>query len=191
MMKRTLRSITRAFTAFLAFTLSFSGVAPKQKVSSGKSSIYEFDMKTLDGKTISLSRYKGKKMLIVNVASECGYTPQYKGLQELHEKYGSKVAVIGFPSNDFGGQEPGSAKDIELFCQKNYGVTFQLMEKISVKGGTMHPLYRWLSNKEDNGSCDEAPNWNFCKYLVDEHGKVVKFFRSKVEPMSEEITSLL
>jgi glutathione peroxidase len=154
-------------------------------------SIYDFRMKTLEGKEISLSQFKGKKMLLVNVASECGYTPQYKNLEALHEKYGAKVTVIGFPANNFGGQEPGTAAEIKDFCTKNYGVTFLMMEKISVKGDDMHPLYKWLSSKEENGSCDNAPKWNFCKYLIDEKGNVVKYFGSKVDPLSEEITSLL
>jgi glutathione peroxidase len=154
-------------------------------------SIYEFNLKTLDGKDLSLAQFKGKKMLIVNVASKCGYTPQYKNLQALHEKYGDKIAVIGFPANDFGGQEPGSANEIQEFCSKNYGVTFQMMEKISVKGKNMHPLYQWLSNKELNGSCDDGPKWNFGKYLISEDGKVIKFFGSNTDPLSEDITSLL
>ncbi len=154
-------------------------------------SIYDFKMNTLDGQSISLSKFKGKKMLIVNVASECGFTPQYKDLQQLHEKYGSKVTVIGFPANNFGGQEPGSSTQIGEFCKKNYGVTFQMMEKISVKGADTHQLYQWLSNKSANGTCDEAPKWNFCKYLIDENGKIIKFFGSRTNPMSDEITSLL
>lgn len=189
-MKKLVRSIGKTFTAVLAFTLSFAGGHSK-KQPTGKNSIYEFEVKTLDGQTVSMEKFKGKKMLIVNVASECGYTPQYKGLQELHEKYGDKVTVIGFPANNFGGQEPGSEKEIKAFCEKNYGVTFPMMAKISVKGNEMHPLYRWLSNKTENGVTDEAPNWNFCKYLVDENGKIIRFFKNKTEPMSEEITSLL
>lgn len=153
--------------------------------------IYQFTLRTLEGQELSLSRFKGKKMLIVNVASECGYTPQYKNLQKLHEMYGEKLAVIAFPSNDFGGQEPGTREEIRSFCTKNYGVTFQMMEKISVKGKDMAPLYKWLSSKEENGSCDEAPKWNFCKYLIDENGKVLKFFSSKTDPLSEELTALL
>jgi glutathione peroxidase len=154
-------------------------------------SIYDFTMKTLDGQDLSLSKFKGKKMLIVNVASECGYTYQYKNLQALHEKYGDKVAVIGFPANNFGSQEPGNSTEIKQFCTKNYGVTFQMMEKISVKGNDIHPLYKWLSSKEQNGVCDDAPKWNFCKYLIDEDGKIIKFFGSRTDPMSEDITSLL
>lgn len=154
-------------------------------------SIYDFTLKSIDGKAVALSQFKGKKMLIVNVASECGYTPQYKDLEALHQQYKNKLVVIGFPANNFGGQEPGTNAEISNFCQKNYGVSFLMMEKISVKGNDMHPLYRWLSNKEANGSCDEAPGWNFCKYLIDENGKILKFFKSGVKPLSEEITSRL
>jgi glutathione peroxidase len=179
---------------FSAFVLLFSFAATNRKVDKKmpvKGSIYHFKLKTLDGQDLSLSKFKGKKILIVNVASECGYTPQYKNLQALHEKYGSKLVVIGFPANNFGGQEPGSSTEIKSFCTKNYGVTFQMMEKISVKGSDAHPLYKWLSNKESNGSCSDAPGWNFCKYLIDENGVVIKFFSSKVDPLSNEITSLL
>jgi glutathione peroxidase len=175
----------------LALTFIFSFAATTQKKTGSKMSIYDFNLKTLDGEDLSLSAFKGKKMLIVNVASECGYTPQYKNLQALHEKYGNKLVIIGFPANNFGGQEPGSSAEIKSFCAKNYGVTFQMMEKISVKGSDMHPLYKYLSTKDENGTCSDAPGWNFCKYLIDEKGNVVKFFNSKVDPMSSEITSLL
>jgi glutathione peroxidase len=109
----------------------------------------------------------------------------------LYEKYKDKLEVVGFPANNFGGQEPGTAAEIKTFCTKNYGVTFQMMEKVSVKGDDTCPLYKWLSNKEENGVTSDAPKWNFCKYLIDENGKVIKFFSSKVDPLSEEITSLL
>lgn len=155
------------------------------------SGIYDFKMKTLEGAEISLSKFKGKKMLLINVASKCGYTPQYANLQKLHEQYGDKVVLIGFPANNFGGQEPGTSKEISEFCKKNYGVGFLMMEKISVKGSDVHPLYKWLSTKELNGSVNDAPNWNFCKYLIDETGKIIKFFPSNVDPLSKEITSLL
>jgi glutathione peroxidase len=154
-------------------------------------SIYDFKIKSIDGKEIDFSKYKGKKLLIVNVASKCGYTPQYKDLQELNTKYGDKVTILGFPANNFMGQEPGNNDEIKGFCEKNYGVTFQLFEKISVKGSDIHPLYQWLSKKELNGWNDKAPSWNFCKYLVNENGELVKFFPSSVVPTSEEITSLL
>ena len=163
----------------------------KTNKSTGATSVYDFKLKTLDGQETSLAKYKGKKLLLVNVASKCGYTPQYKNLEALNKEYGNKVVVIGFPANNFGGQEPGTAEDIKEFCAKNYGVTFPMMEKISVKGNDMHPLYKYLSNKDENGVNGEAPGWNFCKYLIDENGKVIKFFGSKVDPMSAEITSLL
>lgn len=182
-----------ALTALIVLAFIIMSSKPKhmETITAGKTSIYDFKLKTLDGKEISLSSFKGKKMLLVNVASECGYTPQYKPLQALHEQYGNKVVVIGFPANNFGGQEPGSSTEIKSFCTKNYGVTFQMMEKISVKGSDMHPLYKWLSSADQNGTCSEAPSWNFCKYLIDENGNVVKFFPSKVDPLSKEITSLL
>ena len=152
---------------------------------------YGFKMKTIDGAEFDFNTLKGKKVLLVNTASECGFTPQYTALQELHLKYGDKVTVIGFPANNFGGQEPGTNQEISGFCQKNYGVTFQMMEKISVKGSDIAPLYKWLSSKDQNGWNNDAPNWNFCKYLIDENGKLLKFYTSAVKPMSEEITKML
>lgn len=139
--------------------------------------LYDFKIESIDGKQIDFSQYKGKTLLIVNTASKCGYTPQYEDLQKLHEQYGSKVTILGFPANNFGGQEPGSNIQIAEFCQKNYGVTFQMFEKISVKGDDQHPLYAWL--KEKTG---EEPSWNFCKYLIKPDG-TVKFFKSSVKPM--------
>ncbi len=150
-------------------------------------SFYEFKMKSIEGDLISFDQFKGKKVLLVNVASKCGFTPQYEDLQKLHELYGNKVAVLGFPANNFGNQEPGSNEDIALFCSANYGVSFQMFEKISVKGDDMDPLYQWLSNEKYNGWNNEAPSWNFCKYLVDEEGKLVAFFPSKVKPLSDEL----
>src|SRR5690606_7788790 len=154
-------------------------------------SVYDFQFKTLQGEDITLSNYKGRKMLIVNTASECGYTPQYKELQELYEKHGDKLVVLGFPANNFGQQESGTNAEIAAFCEKNYGVTFPVFEKISVAGDDMHPLYKFLSSKEQNGVTDEKPNWNFCKYLIDENGNVQAFFNSKVTPMSNEIMSAI
>ncbi len=161
------------------------------KYTGSEKSIYDFKLKTLEGESTTLAKHKGKKMLLVNVASKCGYTPQYKNLQSLHEKYKDKLVVIGFPANDFGRQEPGTGSEIKEFCTKNYGVSFPMMDKISVKGKDAHPLYKWLGNKEENGVTDDSPGWNFCKYLVDENGKVIKFFGSKIDPLSEEIVSLL
>ena len=152
-----------------------------------KGSIYDFSMNGIYGDPIDFSQYKGQKLLIVNTASECGYTPQYADLQELHEKYGDKVTILGFPANNFGGQEPGTNDEIASFCKANYGVTFQIFEKISVKGEDQHPLYTWLSTKDMNGWNDQAPSWNFCKYLIDEKGELVKFYGSAVKPMSNDI----
>jgi glutathione peroxidase len=152
---------------------------------------YEFKMKAIDGSMIDFSTFKGKKVLLVNVASKCGFTPQYEDLQKLHELYGTKVEVLGFPANNFGKQEPGSNDEIALFCKQNYGVTFQMFEKISVKGDDMSPLYHWLSEEKYNGWNNEAPSWNFCKYLVNEKGELVAFYPSKVKPLSDDIISKL
>lgn len=186
-------SITKLISLSVIATLALVSIAAtiKRRPAPAKGSVYDFKVKTLEGQEISLAKFKGKKLLLVNVASKCGYTPQYKNLEALHEQYGSKVVVIGFPANNFGGQEPGSSAEIKEFCTKNYGVSFPMMEKISVKGNDMHPLYRWLSDKQLNGVCEDAPGWNFCKYLIDENGQVIKFFNSKVDPLSTEITSLL
>jgi glutathione peroxidase len=154
-------------------------------------SIYDFKMKDLDGQEIDFSQYKGKKLLLVNVASKCGYTPQYKDLQELNETYGDDVVILGFPANNFGGQEPGSNEEIKDFCSSKFGVTFTMFEKISVKGADKHPLYRWLSDKDLNGWNDKEPSWNFCKYFINEKGELVKFFPSSVKPMDDQIISLI
>jgi glutathione peroxidase len=156
-----------------------------------KKSIYDFSLKTLDGKEVSLSAYKGKKILLVNTASECGYTPQYEALQKFHEKYADKIAVLGFPANNFGGQEPGSDAQIASFCQKNYGVTFQMFSKISVAGNDQHPLYQWLSSKAENGWNDQAPKWNFCKYVVNENGELLNYFGSSVKPFDAEMLKVI
>lgn len=149
-------------------------------------SFYDFELNGIDGKQVDLNAYKGKKVLLVNVASKCGYTPQYEDLQNLHEQFGDKVVVLGFPANNFGGQEPGSNQQIVEFCQANYGVSFQMFEKISVVGKDQHPLYKWL--QEQSG---EVPNWNFCKYLLDENGKVLGFYPSSINPLDEQITAQL
>ncbi len=146
---------------------------------------YDFKKNAIDGHSIDFSQYKGKTLLIVNVASKCGYTPQYKELQELNDTYAGKVTILGFPANNFKGQEPGSNAEIASFCKANYGVTFQMFEKISVIGSDQDPLYTWL--KEKSG---KEPTWNFCKYIVKPDG-TVKFFPSAVKPMSKEITDEL
>lgn len=154
-------------------------------------SIHSFKVKALDGGQIDFSEFKGKKILIVNTASECGYTPQYKVLQQLYDTYKDKLVVIGFPSNDFGGQEPGSNTEIKAFCTKNYGVSFPMGAKIDVKGNDIAPLYQFLTQKNKNGVLDAEIKWNFNKFLLNEKGEIIKKFESSVDPMSEEITGLL
>lgn len=144
--------------------------------------LYDMKVKALEGAVIDFERYKGRNLLIVNTASKCGYTPQYETLQKLHEMYGDEVTVLGFPANDFLWQEPGTNDEIASFCQKNYGVTFQMFEKVSVKGRDQHPVYQWLNEKSS-----EKPTWNFCKYLVDKNGEVVGFYGPKVSPLDEAI----
>jgi len=154
-------------------------------------SIHQFKVASLDGGTINFAAFKGKKILVVNTASECGYTPQYKDLQALYEKYNGKLVVVGFPANNFGGQEPGSNTEIKSFCELNYGVKFPMAAKISVKGDDMSAVYKWLTSKEQNGVLDAEIKWNFNKFLLDENGHMIEYFPSKVAPMSEEITSKL
>lgn len=153
--------------------------------------IHQFKVAGLEGDQIDFASFKGKKILVVNTASECGYTPQYKELEELSTKYKGKLVVVGFPANNFGGQEPGSNEEIKAFCEKNYGVTFPMASKTSVKGSDIAPIFKWLTTKEQNGVLDAEVKWNFNKFLLDENGKLVAYFPSKTKPMSEEITSKL
>jgi glutathione peroxidase len=153
------------------------------------SGFYDFKVKTLEGADFNFSSLKGKKVMIVNTASKCGFTPQYKELEEVYEKYKDDLVIIGFPANNFMNQEPGSAADIRKFCTANYGVTFPMMEKISVKGDDIHPLYKWLTSKDKNGVMDSEVKWNFQKYLIDENGKLVDVIYSKEKPDSDKITS--
>lgn len=154
-------------------------------ITTASPSIYDFKINSLEGEEIDFGRYKGKNLLIVNVASKCGFTPQYADLQKLHDEFGEKVIILGFPANNFGSQEPGSHEEIADFCEKNYGVKFQMFEKVSVKGDDQHPLYQWLREKTG-----QEPTWNFCKYLVKPDG-TVKFFSSKVKPLDQEIMNAL
>jgi glutathione peroxidase len=150
-------------------------------------SVDDFQMKTIDGKTVSLSEYDGKVKLFVNVASRCGYTPQYEGLQALYEKYKDQgLVILGFPANNFGQQEPGSDAEIKTFCNREYGVTFPMFSKISVKGADQHALYKYLTSQTG-----QEIGWNFTKILVGKNGEVVKQFPSKVEPMSAELTGAI
>jgi len=150
--------------------------------------VYNLPFATASGTETSLEKFKHKKILFVNTASDCGYTPQYTELQQLQEKYGEKVVVLGFPANDFGEQEKGTNEQIQQFCSVNFGVTFPLAKKsVVVKGGTQNKIYQWLTNKEKNGWNNEAPNWNFCKYLVNEEGTLTHYFDSSISPLSADV----
>ena len=155
------------------------------------SGFYDFKVKTLDGGTFDFSSLKGKKVLVINTASKCGNTPQYKDLEALYEKYKDNLVIVGFPANNFGAQEPGTATEIRKFCTENYGVTFPLMEKISVKGNDMAPIYKWLTSKSQNGVMDSEVKWNFQKYLIDENGKLVQVLDPKELPTSDKIMNWL
>ncbi|MBC7586788.1 MAG: glutathione peroxidase [Chitinophagaceae bacterium] len=156
-----------------------------------KKSIHSFKVKSIEGGKIDFSKFKGKKILVVNTASKCGYTPQYEALQKVSKEYQDKLVVVGFPCNQFGGQEAGTEEEIQSFCKVRYGVTFPLSSKVDVKGDNIAPIYKWLSNKTENGVLDAEIKWNFGKFLLDEKGKLIAYFPSKVTPDSEEILKYL
>lgn len=161
-------------------------------VNAQEKSIYDFTVKDINGKDYSFDQLKGKKVMIVNTASKCGLTPQYEELQGLWEQYGNEdFIIIGFPANNFMNQEPGSNEEIEEFCQRNYGVTFPMMSKISVRGDDMHPVYKWLTSKDMNGVEDSKVSWNFQKYLIDENGKLLKVIKPRVKPTDPQILDWL
>lgn len=170
---------------FLIITLSVMTT-----VSDAQKTLHDFSFTTLDGKTISFSQFKGKKVLIVNTASRCGYTPQYADLQELYEQKKDKLVIVGFPANNFGAQEPGTNSQIKEFCEKNYGVTFPMSQKVSVKGEDMDPLFRWLTTAPNPDFTGDI-KWNFEKFLIDENGKLIRRFRSGVKPIDRELLSAL
>jgi glutathione peroxidase len=175
----------RTFLTLAAMTIALASSAQTK-------SFYDFKVQTLDGAEFDFASLKGKKVMIVNTASKCGYTPQYTNLEKLYkEKGGKDFVIIGFPANNFAGQEPGSNKEIADFCQKNYGVTFPMMGKVSVKGSDQHALYQWLTQKAQNGVGDAKVGWNFHKFLIDENGKWVKSLSSNVDPMSAEVLTWL
>ena len=155
------------------------------------SSLYSISINSITGEQINFKDFKGKKILFVNTASECGFTGQYEGLEKLHKTYKDKLVVIGLPCNQFGGQEPGTLTEIQTFCKQNYGVTFLMTEKVDVKGDNQHPLYAWLTNKDLNGVKSSSVKWNFQKYLIDENGKYIDFYYSLTKPMSSKITKQL
>ncbi|MGD1318100.1 glutathione peroxidase [Chryseobacterium sp. 2R14A] len=189
----------KIFIVLISLGAFFNSCAQKKnevsKVKTNKvmsKSIYDYKVDALEeGKTINFADYKGKKILIVNTASECGFTPQYADLEKLSNEYKDKLVVVGFPANNFGGQEPGTNVEIGAFCQKNYGVTFPLASKVSVKGEDTAPIFKYLSEKSLNGVKDTEIQWNFTKFLLDENGKLIDSFVSKVKPTDEEITKYL
>jgi glutathione peroxidase len=169
------------------FTIALSSFTFCQKTSS----IHQFKIKGIDGKTIDFASFKGKKILVVNTASACGYTPQYEGLQKLYQQQKSKLVIVGFPCNQFGEQESGTETTIQEFCKSRYGVTFPLSSKVEVKGEKIAAIYKWLCNKTENGVLDATIKWNFNKFFLDENGKLLAYFPSNIIPDSEEILKLL
>lgn len=153
--------------------------------------IHKFKIAGIDGQEIDFADFKGKKILVVNVASECGYTSQYQQLQELSEEYATKLIIVGVPSNDFGGQEPGTSQEIRSFCTRNYGVTFPLAAKLSITGANPAPLYQWLTSKAENGQLDSTVKWNFQKYLLDENGQLINCYPSSVSPIDEVLLAAI
>ena len=186
------------FMLFVGIILMMGFVFPyffkteKVNIEGLSSSFYDYSVELINGDKVTLDKYKGKKVIIVNVASKCGYTIQYGGLQKLYDEYGDKVEIIGVPSNDFLFQEPGKNKDIQTFCKSNYGVEFPIIKKTVVKKNSkQHPLYSWLSFKELNGWNDSAPGWNFYKYLINEEGTLVNIFSSKTKPQDKEVIDFI
>jgi len=153
--------------------------------------LYDFKVKGLDGSSIDFAQFKGKKILVVNTASKCGFTPQYEGLERLYKRFSDKLVIVGFPSNDFLDQEPGKDAEIAAFCQRNYGVTFPMAAKIDVKGKRQAPIYQWLTNRSLNGVESSAVLWNFQKYLIDENGRLIKHFPPKTDPEDPAIVALI
>ena len=171
----------------LASFFLFSFLFPAKEPKNLPSSIYDFKVQSLEGKEINFADFKGKKILIVNTASKCGFTPQYKELETLYQQYKEQLVVIGFPANDFLFQEPKGNTEIAAFCQRNYGVSFPMSEKVSVKGKDIAPIYYWLTHKKYNGLQNSKVKWNFQKYLIDEKGQLIGIFEPKISPMSEEV----
>lgn len=154
-------------------------------------SIHQFKVNSIEGGTIDFAQFKGKKILVVNVASKCGYTKQYEGLQKLYAANKNKLVIVGFPANNFGAQEPGSNEEIQQFCKARFGVSFPMASKISVKGSDIAPLYKWLTTKTENGVLDATVGWNFNKFLLDEKGHLLAYFPSSIDPNGEEIAQYL
>lgn len=183
-----------ALTSFMSLSTLVKGIFSDKKASAAApahpdapaKSLYDFTVRSIDGKPVELGKYRGKKVVILNVASKCGYTPQYGDWEKFYKMHGDKIVVLGFPANNFANQESGSNAEIATFCQKNYGVSFPMFEKVSVVGSDQAPLYKWLSTKSLNGWNDKAPTWNFCKYVINEKGELTNFFASGVKPDDAE-----
>ncbi len=182
-----MKTLLVCFAALVACTAA----SPKVDKAGKPKSIYEFKVASIEGGTIDFSKYKGKKILVVNTASKCGYTPQYDGLEKLYKEHKDKLVIIGFPANNFGGQEPGTNEEIQEFCKVRHGVTFPLAAKVDVVGDNTAPLFKWLTSKEENGVLDATISWNFTKFLLDEKGHLLASFPSKVTPESNEILNYL
>lgn len=190
MKKAILIITTLTCISYAAYSIFFK--TPNVRHAPMNKSFYDLSAKAIDGTTlIKMDAFKGKKILIVNTASECGYTPQYEGLQKLSEQFKDKLVIIGFPCNQFGGQEPGNSEEISTFCKKNYGVTFQLTEKVDVKGSGQHPIYQWLCQKSNNGVGDYEVKWNFNKFLISETGELLGYFPSSVKPNAEQLINAI
>lgn len=189
--KRSLIATAAAFALFMAGQLTSKTVSPTVEAFD-PGSVLDFTVRDIDGSDVKLSKYKGDVILIVNVASKCGYTPQYEGLQAIYKKYKDKgFYVLGFPANNFGGQEPGTNSEIKEFCESKFHVTFPMFAKISVKGDDIDPLYKFLTDKKTNGEFAGDISWNFNKFLVDRKGNVVARFSSKDTPESETVTAAI
>lgn len=183
-MYKTMKTLSVSIIMFLITISMFGQQTSKEK------SFYDLKTEAINGEPFDFASLKGKKVLIVNTASKCGFTPQYKELEQLYKTYGGdKFVIVGFPANNFMGQEPGSNEDIQQFCQLNYGVTFPMMSKISVKGNDIDPVYQWLTSKSQNGKLDSKVSWNFQKYMIDENGHLVGFVEPKESPMSDKIVN--
>jgi len=180
-----------ALSSAAALSMRSRWQKPSKPIGTNKMSFYDLTINSIDGKEMHMSDFKGKYVLCVNVASKCGYTPQYEDLEKLYEQYQGKLVIIGFPCNQFLGQEPGTSEEIVSFCQKNYGVTFPLTEKIDVKGKNQHGVYQWLTQKTLNGVADGNVKWNFHKFLISPEGNWLAEFPSSVKPLDAELTSLI
>ncbi|GHV23679.1 glutathione peroxidase [Bacteroidia bacterium] len=179
------------FMCMAIFSLLFGKTVAQNTTVIPPVSFYDLKFTSISGEPVRFDIFKGKYVLIVNTASKCGFTPQFKDLEELYQQYKDKLIVVGFPSNDFGSQDPGTNKEIAEFCQMNYGVSFLMMEKSPVKGESKNIVYQWLTDVKKNGWNTQEPTWNFCKYLIDPSGNLLSFYPSKVKPASGEITGIL